>query len=153
ARGREERQPAAPPTDGSRPSSSRRRSRPGPRAAGRACQGAPMLFVRERLALTCVLFAAACSGQIGEGAAPGETPAGGSGPSGAGGAGPRGGIGPGMVAGAGGTGGTGPAACTSGALPWLPTPLTREQYIHAASELLGFDVRPLATFSDVGGRR
>jgi hypothetical protein len=37
--------------------------------------------------------------------------------------------------------------------PWRPAPLTREQYINAASDLLGFDVRPLATFSDVGGRK
>src|SRR3954453_14567392 len=39
-----------------------------------------------------------------------------------------------------------------GVAPWRPTPLTREQYINSASDLLGFDVRPLATFADVGGR-
>jgi hypothetical protein len=59
-----------------------------------------------------------------------------------------------VTGGTGGSGGTTPAACgPGGALPWQTTPLTREQYINAATDLLGFDVRPLATFSDVGGRK
>ena len=59
--------------------------------------------------------------------------------------------------GAGGNGGAPAASCSGraelGVAPWHPAPLTREQYINAASDLLGFDVRPLATFSDVGGRK
>jgi hypothetical protein len=31
--------------------------------------------------------------------------------------------------------------------------LTREQYINTVSDLLAFDVRPLVTFGDLGGRR
>jgi hypothetical protein len=46
-----------------------------------------------------------------------------------------------------------PGACAAGAVPWLTTLLTREQYVHAGSELLGLDVRQLATFSDIGGRK
>lgn len=59
--------------------------------------------------------------------------------------------------GAGGNGGATASACSTqgqpGVAPWRPAPLTREQYINAASDLLGFDVRPLATFADVGGRK
>ena len=44
-----------------------------------------------------------------------------------------------------------PGAC-SGVVPWRTTTLTREQYIHAAGDLLGLDVRPLITLADVGGR-
>jgi hypothetical protein len=40
-----------------------------------------------------------------------------------------------------------------GAAPWHPVPLSREQYINTASDLLGFDVRPFATFADLGGRK
>lgn len=51
-----------------------------------------------------------------------------------------------------------PAACGTpggapGAAPWRAVPLTREQYIHAASDLLGFDVRSLVRFADAGGRK
>ncbi len=79
-------------------------------------------------------------------------------PQGGNGGGAGGALGSGGNAGSGVTGGNGgstPAACAQGTagLPWQPTPLTRQQYIHAASDLLGFDVRPLATFSDVGGRK
>ena len=103
-----------------------------------------------RMLATTVLFAAACSGQIGGGgSASGATPRG---PGSTGGTGtvmPRPGTG------AGGAPGESSAACGAGAvaLPWLPSVLTREQYIHAASDLLGFDVRPMTTFSDVGGRK
>src|SRR4051812_24435350 len=48
-----------------------------------------------------------------------------------------------------------PAACgmAPGAAPWRPVPLAREQFINSASDLLGFDVRPFAAFSDLGGRK
>ena len=71
---------------------------------------------------------------------------------------------PGTAA-AGGAGGTGaggaggnaarpdpPGACTAKVVPWQTTMLTREQYIHAAEDLLGFEVRALATFADAGAR-
>jgi hypothetical protein len=43
-------------------------------------------------------------------------------------------------------------ACPPRAAPWRGALLGREQYINAASDLLGFDVRPLVTFADAGGR-
>ena len=49
----------------------------------------------------------------------------------------------------------GPGAAAEGCgtpAPWRTTPLTREQYIHAAGDLLGIDARPLLTLSDVGSR-
>jgi len=48
-----------------------------------------------------------------------------------------------------------PVACgmAPGAAPWRPVPLAREQFINSASDLLGFDVRPFAAFSDLGGRK
>ena len=47
----------------------------------------------------------------------------------------------------------GPSACATRAVGARSAILTREQYVNAASDLLGFDVRSLATFSDVGGRK
>src|SRR5687767_9830393 len=98
----------------------------------------------RRLGPAALLLAASCVGSVGEGnhRPPGAQPPG-----------------------AGGTGGNGtpppgpqepgdpPTACTAKATAWQTTLLTREQFIHAASDLLGFDVRPLAIFSDVGGRK
>ena len=116
-----------------------------------------MFVASKKLRLaTLALITGACSGQIGGGAKPG--PGGPGGPGGSSGINPSGGSvgtgGSGNV-GTGGSGGGNAAACApgTGALPWQPTPLTREQYIHAAADLLGFDVRSLATFSDVSGRK
>jgi hypothetical protein len=57
----------------------------------------------------------------------------------------------------GGMGGAGPeptARCVPGpAADWHSTVLTREQYVNAASDLVGFDVRPLVRFSDAGARK
>jgi hypothetical protein len=45
------------------------------------------------------------------------------------------------------------APACSGAISFRSTELTREQYINTASDLLGFDVRPLVGFDDSSGRR
>ena len=45
------------------------------------------------------------------------------------------------------------SACTPAAAPWRSALLTREQYINAAGDLLGLDVRALVGFADVGGRK
>src|SRR5688500_3202225 len=82
-----------------------------------------------------------CAGTIGgPGRSPGGDPVVGGGPQGGAGAGNGA---PGAA--------TPPAA--SCAAPWRTTTLTREQYINAASDLLGLDVRPLVTLGDVGGRK
>ena len=110
------------------------------------------LSIRPLFAFT--LFGVACVGTVTPG---GERPGGASGAGGSPGSGGRGGT----TQVTGGTGGTvpgtvdPPAACgqSDWAAPWHSTLLTREQYINAASDLLGFDVRPHATFSDPGGRK
>jgi len=43
-------------------------------------------------------------------------------------------------------------ACPPRAVPWRSNLLTRDQYINAASDLLGFDVRALVSFADAGDR-
>jgi hypothetical protein len=104
---------------------------------------------------TLALITGACSGQIGGNSGPGGRPGGPGGSSATNPSGGSGGAGGSGNIGTGGSSGGNPAACApgTGALPWQPTPLTREQYIHAAADLLGFDVRSLATFSDVSGRK
>jgi hypothetical protein len=98
----------------------------------------------RRLGPAALLLAASCVGSVGAGNP--RTP--GAQPPGAGGTGgsvtpPPGPQEPGDP----------PTACTAKATAWQTTLLTREQFIHSASDLLGFDVRPLAIFSDVGGRK
>jgi Protein of unknown function (DUF1588)/Protein of unknown function (DUF1592)/Protein of unknown function (DUF1595)/Protein of unknown function (DUF1585)/Protein of unknown function (DUF1587) len=44
-------------------------------------------------------------------------------------------------------------ACKPGAVPWRGSLLTREQYINAVRDLLGFDVRALVSFADNGDRK
>jgi hypothetical protein len=43
--------------------------------------------------------------------------------------------------------------CPPRAVPWRGSLLSREQYINAAGDLLGFDVRPLVSFADAGDRK
>ena len=96
--------------------------------------------------LALLALTVACTGSITGGGAPGDQqprPPGGT--PGGGGAGGTGGL----------TGGSGPpptSSCLPG-VPWRTTTLTRQQYVNAASDLLGLDARALVTLEDVGNRK
>jgi hypothetical protein len=112
---------------------------------------------RTVLAALSVL-ASACVGSIGGGGGKGGgTPPGSGGGTPGGGPGNPGNPGPGNPGNQPPPGGVPPivdppASCAPYA-PWRTTTLTREQYINAAGDLLGLDVRPLLTLADVGNRK
>ncbi len=101
---------------------------------------APASPLRVACGLVAFGALAGCLGSVGEGPRAAAAPADGV-------------PAPGPTAGAPSPGNRCLAGARALAAPWRATVLTREQYINTVSDLLGFDVRPLVTFDDLGGRR